>query len=62
MTALAALGSTVMALRKNKTEEYDRAVKSLHECRLEVEKLSEEVHKYRMQEIEEKRDEPPPTN
>ena len=58
MTALAALGSTVMALRKNRSEEYDKTADRLRECRIEVEKLSRELHDLRMKEIE--RGEPPP--
>jgi hypothetical protein len=58
MTALAALGSTVMALRKNRSEEYDKTADRLRECRTEVEKLSRELHDLRMKEIE--RGEPPP--
>jgi hypothetical protein len=57
MTALAALGSTVMALRKNRSEEYDKTADRLRECRIEVEKLSRELHDLRMKEIE--RGEPP---
>jgi hypothetical protein len=57
MTALAALGSTVMALRKNRSEEYEKAADRLRECRIEVEKLSAELHEYRMKDIH--RNEPP---
>jgi len=58
MTALAALGSTVMALRKNRSEEYEKTADHLRECRIEVEKLSQELHEYKMREIE-RGDEPP---
>jgi hypothetical protein len=57
MTALAALGSTVMALRKNRSEEYEKTSDRLRDCRIEVEKLSAELHELRMREIH--RGEPP---
>ena len=59
MTALAALGSTVMALRKNRSEEYEKTAERLRDCRIEVEKLSRELHELRMKEIER---EPPTTS
>jgi hypothetical protein len=58
MTALAALGSTVMALRKNRSEEYEKTAERLRECRKQVEELSSEMHDLRMKEIA--RGEPPP--
>jgi uncharacterized protein YigA (DUF484 family) len=48
VTALGGLASTVLALRRNRTEEHEHALKELAACRAESERLAKELHELKM--------------
>jgi hypothetical protein len=48
ISALGGLISTVLALRKSRTEEHEECLKRLKETRAESERLAKELHELRM--------------
>lgn len=52
ITALGGIASTIMALRKSRSEEFKEMEQNLKESRTEVERLAEENHRLKMEKIE----------
>jgi hypothetical protein len=49
VSAIAGCATTIMAIRKSHSEEYEKCLESLKECRAESERLAQELHRLRMQ-------------
>ena len=48
ISAVGGLASTMMALRKSRSEEHEHALEQLKECRAEAERLAQELHRLKM--------------
>jgi hypothetical protein len=48
LSAVGGTVSTIMALRKSRTEEHEHALEELAKCRAESERLAAELHDLRM--------------
>jgi hypothetical protein len=48
ISAVGGVGSTIMALRKSRSEEHEHALDELAKCRAESERLAKELHELRM--------------
>jgi hypothetical protein len=48
MTAVVGVASTIVALRKSRSEETEHALDELAECRAESERLAKENHELKM--------------
>jgi hypothetical protein len=49
ISAVGGIASTIAALRKSRSEEYEHALKELKETRAEAEQLAEELHRRKME-------------
>jgi hypothetical protein len=49
LTAIGGLASTILALRKNRSEEHETCLLHLKEAREESERLAEELHRLKME-------------
>jgi len=54
ITAVGGLASTILALRKNRSEECEECLRKLKEAREESERLAKELHDLRMEKESEK--------
>ena len=48
ISALGGLVSTIIALRKGRTEDHEKCIKNLQETRAEAERLAAELHEIKM--------------
>ena len=48
ISAVGGVASTIVALRKSRTEEHEHALEELAKCRAESERLAQELHNLRM--------------
>jgi hypothetical protein len=48
ITALGGLASTILALRKNRSDEHEHCLEELAKCRAESERLAKELHELKM--------------
>lgn len=48
ISATGGMVSTILALRKSRTEEHEHALEQLAECRAEAERLAKELHDLKM--------------
>lgn len=48
ISAVGGVGSTIMALRKSRSEEHEHVLDELAKCRGESERLAHELHELRM--------------
>ena len=51
ISAVGGVGSTVMALRKSRSEEHEHALEELAKCRAESERLARQLHNLRMNQL-----------
>lgn len=49
ITAVGGIASTIVALRKNRSEEHEECLRKLKEAREESERLAQELHNLRME-------------
>lgn len=49
LTAVGGVASTIMALRKGRSEDHEQCLKNLKEAREEAERLAVELHRLRME-------------
>jgi hypothetical protein len=51
VSAVGGVASTIMALRKSRSEEHEHALDELARCRAESERLAQELHDIRMSKL-----------
>jgi hypothetical protein len=52
ITAMGGVASTIMALRKNRSEDHEACLEHLKEARAEAERYAAELHELRMEQQE----------